>query len=130
MRQVLTRHFELWRDRQFLNWWVEGVDGAVNVQAMRIPDRIMQNDSWGAEEMGFVRTDAGWLMGSDLGYHYRERVYEELSDQPNCPVLKGQCWYDGSSLGAQSAMTLWRKGNFDDEVLYRFCEEVYWEVMT
>lgn len=52
-----------------------------------------------------LRTSDMFPMAADLGYHSPVPSYEghtPLTD--NCPIIEGQCFYDGSGLNAQPVM--------------------------
>lgn len=75
-----------------------------------------------------IHTDGGWLMGTDVGYHHaikpddpENRMFFE-----DCPLTSSPCWYDGSTLAAMEVLKQWEQAGYDDEVLYRYCEQQYY----
>lgn len=124
MTLALTRRFEIWEWNQSRNWWVEGPEGAVNVQITYLPD--LQGLRKSAELLGWVETENGWFFGSDVGVHRRSKL-DGTWHQQDCPILHGPCWYHGSTLDTGWPLTLWAISQFDDEIMFRACEQRYRE---
>lgn len=44
-------------------------------------------------------------MAHDIGYHSPVPMYEDQTGRPDCELLKGECFYDGSALNAEKYMS-------------------------
>lgn len=128
MTEVLTPRFMVWEFNQSLNWWVEGFFGAVNVQAVRLPD--IPGIEEPARALHWVRVDGGWLFGSDVGRHHRfaPEDPEAWIYFDACLMLeKAECWYTGSALQAEAVIEAWAASQFDDGLIFAFLEDLYME---
>lgn len=111
-------------DQGKTTWVVNGPAGAVTLAAMVWPPvltaQLEVEDS--ALLRDWVRTDAGWLVPSELGTHHRaEPEYPEAySFEEDCPFTGFECWYGGSSLGAYRPLKTWEQAGFDDRYLEKY----------
>lgn len=67
----------------------------------------------------------GIIQGWDLGYHSPIPMYEGQSKMKDCDIIKGGCYYDGTSLGADKPLQIYIEK--DEEGLWKFLEEIYEE---
>lgn len=120
----MNRFFRRIDGRQ-TTWYVVGEHGAVQFQIMLMPN-VTDVETVDAKLMGWALTDAGWVMATDLGFHWRHPV-DFGSHFEHCPAFgeEEECWYDGSSLAADPIMSDWVAAGFDDEVIHRALEEHY-----
>ena len=75
-----------------------------------------------------MTADGAAFMGVDIGYHSPTPRYGGQEPMGRCDVLKGDCFYDGSSLRATELLEVWAAEFFDEEVLYRYLELEYRDV--
>ena len=68
----------------------------------------------------------GFIEGWDLGYHSPKPMYEgQRKMSEKCDVLNGECYYGGTSLGANKPLQIYIEQG--EEGLWKFLEEYYQE---
>jgi hypothetical protein len=111
-----------------VGWALIGEQGATSLSAMLYPREsgTPLGSEGRARELGFVLTDAGWLMPTDLGLHCRQDDPRAgLLAMDECPWLEAPCWYGGSSLASWAPMAEWERSGFRDGVIQRVLEAYY-----
>lgn len=104
-------------------WYLYGERGVVQFKAspqsagaheisMRYPSINTLIDGW---------SWTGW----DLGYHSPRPIYDSQKPMDSCDILEGQCYYDGTSLGASELLGQWAASGRDDEVIWRELADRY-----
>lgn len=104
-----------------MRWYVRGPKGTIQFVVMTGWDLPAVR----AERKGNHRTCDLFPMPSDLGYHSPRPMYEDQSPMNDkCEMVEGGvCYYDGSSLGAESVFDLLVKEGH--ESVWRRLEQEY-----
>lgn len=113
-----------------VEWALVGPHGAVTLLGLLLPSWLRSDNVDEASSLlGFVRTDAGWLMPADLGVHRPPEDYQPgMVRMEECPWLgEGGCWYEGSGLAAWGPLAEWELRGFDDAVLETVLRAFYAE---
>lgn len=102
-----------------ITWGLVGDLGAVTLSGLLLPG-VLESPAVGeaSELLGFIPTDAGWLMPADLGLHRPEEDPRGgLQWMEECHWLPEGCWYGGSGLAAWEPFQWWQESGFDERVL-------------
>jgi hypothetical protein len=105
-------------------WYLIGPEGAVQLVAMPLP---LPADMIEGYSLG-VMVDGVRLTGVDIGYHspVPRRVAQEPMSQ--CPLYgDGECYYGGTSLGADELLKMWAEAGCNDEIIWTSLEARYIE---
>lgn len=69
--------------------------------------------------------DGSVILPVDRGYHSPKPFWEDSTSMPECDVLEGACYYDGSGLAAYPIADAWIDANEDEEIIYQLLGEYY-----
>lgn len=125
MRSDRTFKRTVIRNGKAVMFSVTGEEGASSFTLEE--SKVVTELNWDAEimrEMGFVNTDAGIYLATDLGVHHREER-SSYRHMPECILIDTGCWYSGSSLAAFELARQWADAGFDEQVIRYALEGVY-----
>lgn len=100
---------------QYVRWLLHGPEGAI---------QFVQYISWFGKPPTDLGESEARVSAHDIGHHWRSPTYEgETVWADDCPYIHGACYYDGSSLNAETGLNILREEGV--EAVWKWMETWY-----